>query len=149
MGRKLPSFVSRSSAKFVPADIEVRWHESGQYDPTYIVKLGRDASVYLRPEDAPVLVAKLTTAMAERGDLVDYRAVAAEAVSQLEALAHDASWGQPDSLERLRGVLARLRYIASDSAAREAADDSARGAAASAEQRQWTAVVRGARAVRA
>lgn len=96
---------------FKGADIRVMWHEHSAQN-SYVVDLGFDISVHLLPADARDLVAKLTAAMAARGDAVDWEAAAKQAGACLESLAHDARWERDGTAQRLRAVGAEARQWA-------------------------------------
>lgn len=91
----LPSYIGLNLPSFAPDDIRVRFHESPQHGDAYIVDLGAGAYLRMRPADLRDLIAKLTAAMAERGDLPDEAAVedakaAADADARAAAAAAEA-----------------------------------------------------------
>lgn len=132
-----PSYVSVSHPPIYSGDIRACWLERGGI---YALQVGRHVNAYLTESDARQLFSQLSAAMAERGDIVDWEAIAKRTVAELESLATDLDRGyEDDSYGRIRATLERLGCLGKQDAI--AVDDKMRADAAEAEERQWATIV--------
>lgn len=82
---ELPSFIATPDPTIERGDFSVRWHERPENGGCYIVSMGGGVRMYLIPEDAADLVAKVSAAMIARGDLPGTTEGAVEAVKAAAA----------------------------------------------------------------